>query len=124
MEKLKELLIKFLDTVAFPAIDQFALNFKTPFQIDDKIWEAAKNLIRTKLDMATVLQNKFGISMNGITAFNLKDAFKNFLVNDVFPEIDELSRKWHTPFEIDNFAWAYLKVEIMKQLDKLEIPFG
>lgn len=124
MSVLKDLMVKFLDDVLFPAVDIAVSQLKLPFQIDDKIWEFAKSKITELLAAVPVEENKFGVSIGGITAFNLKDALKNFIVNDVFPVIDNVTRNWHTPFELDNIAWSLVKGEIQKALDKLEIPMG
>lgn len=124
MATAKELLVKFCTNVVFPAMDDAVTQLQVPYQLDDKLWAFVKEKISDLLDVAVVDVDSWGVSINGVGAFDLKDALKAFIVNDVFPTIDEVTSNWHTPFEVDDIVWTLLKTKIGEAIDGLDFQIG
>lgn len=115
----------------FPALDKFTAEWKTFLEIDNKVWAFAKEKITAWLDKvlpALTFSQSFGgftlggatISPHAIGAFNLKELVKTIVVTFLFPIVDNAVKAFHTPFELDDKAWAILRAKIEEALNKVD----
>jgi len=140
---LKQLFKKAVEIVAFPVIDHFVKNWKTPGEIDDVGWAIIRAEIEKRLALIQIvplagsplmvtMSGDFGQcalagagqadanAPQGPITLNIKDAFKEFMRTVVFPAVDQYVRQLKTPLEWDDRVWAMIKPKLDASLDQVE----